>query len=482
VTSRPGVVVQLQELPSPISFPSDTGTWFVAGTSDRGSSTQAQEITSLADFVNTYGARQTYSVLYDALETFFREGGSHAYVARVVGPAAASGTHNLLDASAGVSLIVTALGPGAWSANYKVGVVNGVASGTYQIQITDASNNVLEQSSDLGDQGSAVAWSNYSNYVRITLGASALLPAVVAPAALSAGNDDRNNITDAQWATALTLFSPALGPGQVSEPGRTSSTAYNQVKAHVESNGRVGLLDLPDSPTVATLQAAAAGVSSRFCAAFGPWAVVSGLTTGTTRTVPPTALIAGMIARNDPSLGANQPAAGNYGQAQFVIDLSQPDWNDTQRTTLNSSSCNIVRRMFGAIRNYGWRSLTNAISDPSWVDFGNARFYTELVAELDLIGENYIFSEIDGLNGVTMTSFHTSLAACLMAHYAAGELFGDTADQAFSVDTGPSVNTPQTIANNELHATCMVVMSPFAEQVFINIVKNQVTAVSLAAA
>jgi hypothetical protein len=43
------------------------------------------------------------------------------------------------------------------------------------------------------------------------------------------------------------------------------------------------------------------------------------------------------------------------------------------------------------------------------------------------------------------------------------------------VDTGSSVNTPQTIANNELHAVCMVVMSPFAEQVFINIVKNPVT-------
>lgn len=472
---RPGVLVQLQELPTPVSVSIDTGTWFAAGTTDRGPANAPMLIQTLDQFVTVYGQRQSYSVLYDAVETFFREGGSRVYIGRVVGPAATSGTKNLLDASSGVSLIVTALGPGAWSANYKVGVVAGVAGGTYQIQVTDASNNVLEQSSDLGDQGSAVAWSNYSNYIRITLGASTLVPAVVAPAAMSAGADDRNNITDAQWATALTLFSYSLGPGQVSEPGRTSSTAYSQVKAHVEANNRVGILDLPDSPTVATLQSAAASVVSRFCATFGPWVVVPGLTTGTTRTVPPCSFIAGMVARNDPSFGSNQPAAGNYGSAHYVYDISQPDWTDTQRTTLNSSACNIIRRLFGGIRNYGWRATVSAVGDPSWVDFGNGRFYMDISAELNLIGENYIFSEIDGQNGLTINAFHNELAGQLLSHYLMGELFGDTPDQAFAVDTGPAVNTLATLANNELHAVCTIRVSPFAEYVVINVVKRMVT-------
>ena len=473
--SRPGVAVVLQDVPTPISVPINTGTWFACGTTDRGSASAAGLIQSLDQFITVYGQRQTYSVLYDAVEAFFREGGNRVYIGRVVGPAATSGSKNLLDASSGVSLIVTALGPGAWSANYKVGVVAGVAGGTYQIQVTDASNNVLEQSSDLGDQGSAVAWSQYSNYVRITLGASALVPAVVAPAALSAGNDDRAAITDTQWANALALFLNTLGPGQVSEPGRTSSTAYSQVKAHVEANNRVGLLDLPDSPTVATLQSSAAGIVSRFTACFAPWVVIPGLTTGTTRSVPPCAYIAGMLARNDPTLGTNQPAAGNYGNAQYAIDLTQPDWTDTQRTTLNSSNCNIIRRMFGGIRNYGWRSNTNAVSDPSWVDFGNGRFYMDLSAELNNVGENYIFSEIDGQNGQLINAFNSELTGVMLDHYNAGELFGDTAAQAFRVDTGPAVNTLQTLANNELHAVVTVKMAPFAEYVQINIVKRQVT-------
>jgi hypothetical protein len=432
-------------------------------------------IQTLDQFVTVYGARQSYSILYDAVETFFREGGNRVYVGRVVGPAAASGTLVLNDAAAAPSLNVTALGPGAWSALYKVGVVAGGAGGTFQIQVTDASNNVLEQSSDLTNQSSAIAWSAYSNYIRLTLGTSVNNPAVAAPVALSAGNDDRTNITDTQWANALTLFSSSLGPGQVSAPGRTSSTSYGQIKAHVESFGRVGLLDLPDSPTVATLQAAAAGVTSRFCASFAPWIIVPGVTGGTVRTVPPCGMIAGLCGRNDPSVGANQPAAGNNGVARFGTDLSQPDWNDANRTTLNSSSCNIIRRLYGGIRNYGWRALVNAVGDPSWVDFGNGRFYMDLAAELDSIGENFVFSQIDGQNGQTIQQFHDQLYGNLLGHYTAGELFGDTADQAFAVDTSDKVNTLATLANNELHAVCMVKMSPMAEFVAINIVKLMVT-------
>jgi len=429
----------------------------------------------LDQFVTVFGTRQSYSVLYDAVETFFREGGNQCYIGRVVGPAATSGTKNLLDAGAAISLVVTANGPGAWSSGIKVGVVTGVASGTFQIQVTDANSVILEQSSDLGDQGSAVAWSRYSSYIRIALGASANVPVAVAPSALSAGADDRAAITDTQWANALALFLPDLGPGQVSEPGRTSSTAYSQVKAHVEASNRVGILDLPDSPTIATLQTAASGITSRFTAAFAPWCVVPGLTTGTTRSVPPCAYIAGMLARNDPSLGTNQPAAGNYGVAQYVIDLTQADWSDANRTTLNNSNCNVIRRMLGGIRNYGWRSNVNAVSDANWVDFGNARFYMELSAELDQVGENFIFSQIDGQNGSVINAFHDSLTGVMLDHFIAGELFGGAPYEAFRVDTGPGVNTLARLANNELHAVVTVKMAPFAEYVEIAVVKRMVT-------
>lgn len=474
MTVRPGVNVSILEQSTPIAVSTDTGTLFAVGLTDRGPSDIPELIQSLDGFTTIYGARQSYSVLYDSIETYFREGGNRVYMGRVVGPSATKGTRSLLDSGAGNSLTVNAIGPGAWSSSYKVGVVAGQGS-NFQIQVTDASNVVLEQSSDLADQNAAVAWSNYSNFIRIVLGSTALNPAVVAPAALSAGTDDRNNIVDAQWATAKALFNRDLGPGQIIAPGRTSSAAYSQLVAHAEANNRDAILDYPNTATAATLKSSAASVVSRFSAGFAPWVVIPGLTAGTTRTVPPSAFIAGLIARNDPSLGPNAPAAGIRGLARFVIDISQPDWSDTVRSDLNDNNVNVIRRMSGGIRNYGWRSNTNAVSDAGWIDFGNARLYTSLAAEFDNAGENYMFSEIDGQNGVTVNGFHDALVGICIAHYNAGELFGDTADKAFAVDTGPSVNTLVTIAANELHAVVRVRMAPMAEMVAIQIVKRLVT-------
>lgn len=472
---RPGVTVTLLDTPTPVSVPSDTGTAFATGTTDRGPANTGTLILSLDQFKTVFGDRQSYSVLYDWVETFFREGGNRTYISRVIGPAATTGTKNLLDSGAGISLTVNAIGPGAWSANYKVGVVAGVGAGTFQIQVSDASNVILEQSADLVNQAAAVAWSAYSNYVRIVLGATALVPAVAALSALSAGADDRASITDTQWATAQdTGFGSQLGPGQVVQPGRTTTVAYGQIKTHCELNNRAGVTDAPDTATVATLQSSGASYTSRFVSLpFAPWLIIPGLTVGTVRSCPPSALICGLIARNDPSLGTNQAAAGSFGVARFASDITQRDWTDAERATLLTAA-NVIRRL-GGVRNYGWRAAVNAVSDQGWVGFNNARFYMDLFSTLNNRGESYVFAQIDGQNGSTVNSFHASLAGEMLTRYSMGQLFGTSADQAFVVDTGPTVNTLVTISNNELHAAVSYKNSPMAEWVQINIIKRLVS-------
>lgn len=470
----PGVTVELLEVSNAVIVaPTDTSVAFITGLSDRGPTTPAQ-VLSLDDFVKKFGDRQTYSIVYDWIQAHFREGGSLIYFSRVVGPAATVGTRNLLDAGAGVSLTVNALGAGAWSANYKVAVVAGSIAGTFAIHITDAANNVLEDSGNLTNQDDAIAWSSGSDYVRIVLGATALPPAVLAPTALSAGTDDRASVTDAHWLIAQNKFASDLGPGQVMQPGRTTTTAHDQLIAHAEANNRVAILDLPDTATVATLTAAKG--TSRFAASFAPWYVIPGLTQGTTRLVPPSAIVSGIIARNDPSLGPNKPAAGKDGATRYAIGLSQQAWIETDRSTLNNAGVNVIRDLYGSLLIYGWRSGTDPTTDSNWIGFGNARLYMALAAELNQVGQNYAFDEIDGQNGHTINSFRDAIAGALMEHFNNGELFGDTADQAFDVDTGPSVNTLQTIAAMELHANAYVTMAPMAERVLISVVKRPIAA------
>lgn len=478
---RPGVSVSTQANPTPRSAATDTGTWFVVGESDTGP-LKAVLVKSMAEFTRIFGGRMSYSFLYDALDTFFHEGGAQAYIGRVVGPAAVIASHNLLDGVAAVSLIASAKGPGAGTAadagnNLQVAVLAGVATG-YRIQVLDTNNVVLETSGDLTTQQDAVNWSKTSSYLDIAVGAAADAPAVAAAAHLAGGADDRASVTDAQWLAALNLFGPDLGPGQVSAPGRTTDPGHAQLTAHAQANNRVALLDLPDTATAATLEASgiAARTSQPYGAAFTPWVLAPGIVAGSVRTVPPSALIAGLIARNDPANTADTPSAGKLGQAIWVTGLSQTafDSDPSTRQALANASVNVIRNMFGGVRNYGWRALVDPVATPEWEDFGNVRLNMAILAQAEAIGEEFIFSPIDG-QGILIGHFNAALAAMLDQFWQDGALYGLTASDAYFVDTSASVNTPTTIAANELHAVLNVKMSPDAEFVQINVVKVPIT-------
>jgi hypothetical protein len=475
--TAPGVqVLQRTTLP-PRSVPADTSTWFVAGVTERGPQAPAS-INSMAAFTSVLGQRLATSVLYDAAETFFREGGARMIVSRVLGPAAAVATKNLLDGSAAIALVVNANSKGAWGNNLKVAVVAGGAGGTYQLQVLY--NNVLvEQSGDLLDTAAGVAWSTGSQYVTITQGASTNDPAVVAAASLTGGSDDTGSIVDATWKAALDAISRDLGAGMVSMPGRTTDQAHLDTLSHAAANNRVAVLDAPDTAVVATLTssatAARAGGNGKYGALFAPWAIVPGIATGTTRTVPYSAVVAGIVGRNE-NLGysANDPAAGEKGIARYAIGLSQNDQSDANRDLLNTGGVNMARILDGSVKTYGWRSLADPAVEPQWLNFGNARLFTAISADAGFVGDQFVFDQIDG-QGLTISQYGGELAAMLLVYYNEGALYGQTPDEAFSVDVGDQVNTDATIAAGELHAVLAVKMSPMAEHVIIEVVKVDIT-------
>lgn len=477
---RPGVNVTLRSTPPSRSAPTDTGVAFAVGTSDLGPSYKPTAVRSMADFERIFGLRQTYSVLYDWADVFFREGGNVVYISRLVGPGAVIATKNLLDAGAAVSLVASAIGAGATPNGYRVGVRAGSAGGTFVVFVQDATTAEVETSPDLVNPAAAVLWAKNSNYIRLTLGASVNNPAVVAAAVLAGGNDDRASIVDAQWQAALDAITPDFGPGQVAAPGRTTDPGHTQLVAHAAANRRVALLDAPDTNTVATLQASAIGArqgSQRFAAMFAPWLIVPGVVAGTTRSVPPSALVAGAVARNDASLfGVADPAAGDLGISLYATDLTQPPFTDAQRGTLNTSGINVIRAMFNNIRIYGWRSLVDPLVESLWLSFGHARLYMAIAARGAVLAEAFEFDKIDG-QGKKIAEFNAVLSGMCLDFYTNGDLYGASAAEAFSVDTSAAVNTPATLTNNELHAVLNVKMAPFAEMVQIEIVKRAITEV-----
>ena len=193
------------------------------------------------------------------------------------------------------------------------------------------------------------------------------------------------------------------------------------------------------------------------------------------------AAVAGVFARNMAGgVSPNEPSAGELGKFNTVLSLTQ-SYSDASRQTLNSAGVNIIRDIYGDRKVYGWRTTADPVLDTRWLNLGNSIMVRAITAQAGAVGERFVFRQIDG-QGILISQFGAALTGeVCMPLFFEGSLYGDSPSEAFSVDVGPSVNTPTTIANGELHAIIKMRMSPFAEEVRIEIVKYLVTE-SLAAA
>jgi hypothetical protein len=452
----------------------------VAGLAEKGP-LKALKVESLQDFVEKFGGRVSYSVLYDAIDEYFSDGGAVAYVGRVVGPAAAQASAVLKDAGAGESLKVKAIGPGEYANTYKVKVTN-TGGTSFVLEVFNGAV-LLEVSPSFTTQAEAIAWAQLSKYIIVELGATALIPKSE-EVTLATGKDDKANIVDASWRTALALFAKNLGPGQVTEIGRTTSQAYADTLAHAFENNRFALLDGPQSPTAATVSSAAAalrGTNDIYGMMFAPWITIPGVLPGTTRFVPPSAFAAAKIALNDgEGKSPNRPAAGINGKSIRAIGLEQPPFNngsgvDVTRDAMYSEGVNVIVEDEGVVEIFGWRCLTSpngALQD--WLNAGNCRLRMAIVAKANQIAKKYVLDEIDGA-GKTFKEFEGELKAMLGEYWKMGSLYGQTPEEAFQVNVGPSINTPESIKNLEMKAAIALRMSPDAEMVTIVISKVPIT-------
>jgi hypothetical protein len=446
----------------------------MVGTAERGPVDRALRVESILDFERHFGDRQSYSYLFDALDVFFREGGGSAYVSRVTGGSAAQSSVTLSDADA-PTIIVRALGPGTYADDWTATVT--VAGGTTTLTIKDGDGATIETYATTTGKAGLLAYEGWQHVTLEDADPTDGDPVPVANAGFTGGVDDLGGIVDADYTEALDRFAPTLGPGQVLAPGITDGDVHAALLAHAEANNRVALLDAPNTGVIATLtgSATAARATGRgdFGAMFAPWLKVPAVGAGVNRTVPYSPAQAGLEARRDRLESQNVPAAGRSYPFNFVSALAR-EFTGTERTELNAAGVNVAATVGSVRETYGYRSLANPTTDPNWIQFNFARLRMAITAHAEDIGETFLFEQIDG-KGLKLSEFGSAIAGMLLDFYVLGSLYGDTPDEAFRVDVGPSVNTPETIAAGELHAVAGVRMSPHAEMVVIEFVKTPIT-------
>lgn len=478
----PGSEVVERQSPPSRSTPIQSGSWFIAGLADRGP-TEAVTVRNLAQFSERFGEFVSYGSLYSAADVFFREGGSVLNVTRVVGPAAVKATVTIKNGAAENTMKVTARNAGEWGNSLKFKVIAGTGE-AYFYQVLEGAV-IKEASPELANNAAAVAWAKVNSKL-ITLEELKATKPAVAESALATGADDRASILDAHWETAInTSFPKSMGPGQISMPGRTTEAAYKAQLNHAVERNRIALLDSADTPTKATHIANAAIGRNLSKAAgskgglFANWYVVPGLATGTVRTVPPSCVEAGILGRlASEGYSPNKPGAGEkYGQSRYALELTQPAWTETEREELNNAGVNVALMKSINSTNVavtmGFRTMVDPATNPTWLLLSNARLYMEIAAKAGVIADRYVFEEIDG-KGIVFGKLQGELTGMLLPYFP-GSLYGESFSDAALVNTGPQVNTPQTISERQINAIIELKMNPFGETVKIYVSKVATT-------
>ncbi len=492
----PGVVISTAVRTGPSSTTvRESSQLFVVGLAERGPSDEAVLIQSLADFELNFGEFISSSYLHPTVETFFEEGGTQCYVARVVGDSATTGTKVLLGTGGEASSSVmglTANGAGSWSADLDVAVETVTASVSFRVKLyyKDA---LVYNTGTVTSPSQAVGRINTSpiasKYVTATAASGTVTnPATLAASAFSSGNSDHAAVVTADYTAALELFNDALGTGSVCIPdventtGNTDYTASEALVAHANSYNRIAILHSGVADTTAQAISKASSIQaeagSEHAAIYYPWIDVPTSVNGVTRRIPPDGYVAAKRALAHNQTGPHIAPAGLISSGLFVTGVAS-DLNKTSGDALDEAGVNAIRIIQNSVRIYGARSLSS--------DDDNFRYITTqdivntVVVDSQRTLEDLVFSPIDGRETI-YSLIASRLTSVLVPLRNAGALFpsydsnGRLIDPGFTVRCDAALNPISQLAGGTVKAKVGIRASSVGDKIEVEIVKSNLTA------
>lgn len=480
----PGVVVETTSRPGPTDGNTATGgEFFVPGLTERGSTTEAIPLRSMSDYADKLGDRVAYGFLFDTLTTYFAEGGTLAYVARVVGPTASVGNLTLLDTDDEPTVRIDSLDVGPHSSRIKVQVTAGSVADTYKLIVlyddVPVDGETYNNLATPADAVAALAGSRYARAVDLdsVTAAPDNNPKVIAATALTAGTDDRVSVTAPNYVTALARFGPELGDGTVAIPGQPSSTVGAGLIAHARTHNRIALLAASSGSTTGQAKTAALALrgsaGSEHAGLFYPWVTIPD-GSGGDRAISPEGYVAGVRARTLQLAGPWRAPAGAIAIARFVSGVATK-LTDAEIEDLNSEQVCAIRTISGGVRLYGWRSLS--ADERSYRLLTGRDVLNRIAVEGKRRLERLVFENVDAKGHLRFTAENEMLDV-VTPMAAAGGLYpytdpgsGEERDPGYEVDAGPTVNTAETLANDEFIVDVGVRPSPTAELIRLRITK-----------
>lgn len=488
--AAPGVVVTTATRSGPTgSVRAPSGQYFAIGITERGPVNEPVKINSMGDYRRIFGDRVSYGTLYDDLAAYFEAGGTQAYVLRVVGAAATGGTLSLKDGAAVTpvdTVRVDAASAGAWSTRVTVEVAAGTNGVDSRKIIVRLDGQVVELYDNLTSISDMVTRFAKSPYVRLTdLGSPTAapdnLPAVIGATPLSAGGDDRAAVNATRLEEQLPLMKIGYGDGAVAAPGFGQSM-HSALIEHARTHRRIALLSAARGASVDDLISLGLSLGSIQGAEYGGLfaghlQVSDGA--GGVRVISPEGYVAAARAKAHDGAGPWQPAAGEGSVTPYILGVDG-EFSRDDHERLDAARVNPIRLIANRVRLYGWRSLSTNESDYGSLTVADT--LNRLVNECELRLEPFVFRTIDG-RGQLLSQMQGILIGVLEPIRAAGGIYertddatGEVVDFGYSVDVSRNINTPESIARNEVRANVAARLSPNAATITLTIVKVGLTA------
>jgi phage tail sheath protein FI len=474
-----------------------------------------QVVTSMTEFAKYFGGHIASSDMYAVLDSFFQNGGTIAYIGRVVHytdvtdpttkTSAAATLAALVDRAGSPlpTLLVGAKYDGTYANGLKIRIEAATSGNADEFKLTVETSAGVKLSGEIFDNlkiGTANAASSQycvtvinhpvtgSNYIKVTdqLSVSVSptnLPALGLSTALATGNDGLTSLADTDFTgssaakTGLYQFDLAEDATLLAVPGRATSAVHNGMVTYC-SVARVGqiypVLDPPAGSTAATLKtyvqttAALAGLSEVGMMAWPRVKIVNPSKTifgsSDNITVPMSGHVIGMISRNDNArVGGvyDAPAGTNRGVLFNVVDFETNETLDkAKRDIVELLPVNTLTTMTGFPR--FMNNSRNLKKDGSWPFINQRRGVSFIERTIKLFMESF---RQDPNTPLTRHEVERNLNAFLGTQCRLGAFASEDPNKAFVVDVSDALN-PATTPNI---MTIMVGLAMVTPAEFINV-------------
>lgn len=463
-TLHPGLY--LQEIPgeNPIEGVS-TSTGAFVGVTEKGPIAKSGFVTSWKNFQEIYGGYLENSYLPYAVRGFFENGGTRAFISRVVHyenkggtfvKTSAQASYEVTDEEGVVIGVFDASSDGTHGNDIEIEILAGKEAGQYTVvvyedgQFKETFENITHVDLDdtINNGSKTVIYTPYDEEAELPLGKFKL----------EGGADGLEGLTSNDYvgdeALHNGLYAFDNDPINIlAVPGITDVSTIQGIVTYVEKRKDcTAIIEAPFGSTplgAVEFKNKTANISSARVAIFYSWIKVSdpiGIGKNPTKFIPPSGHVMGIYARTDNTRGVWKAPAGLEAVVRGAIGLEY-NVNDAEQDMMNPEGVNAIRAFDGeGIIIWGSRTCS-ALSEWKYIAVRRSADY---VGQSILAGTRWaVFEPNDPVLWRKVTAV---CEAFLRGYWRAGGLRGETEKDAFFVECNSTTTTPDDIDLGKMFA------------------------------